>query len=122
LGAADYAALCEQFATLMIDDVPQLNLSQLTEARRFIILIDEIYEHRVKLVCSAQVRPELLFSPDDVRQLAGATAIDMEMLSEMQSSRSAPPAHGGLSLFTGEEERFMCESNPLAVRLRAMAC
>lgn len=61
LGAADYLALCNHYKVLMIDSVPQLNSSRFNEARRFVTLIDALYETRTKLVMSCHVPLDDLF-------------------------------------------------------------
>ncbi|KAJ7363526.1 Lactation elevated protein 1 [Desmophyllum pertusum] len=53
LGAADYLALCEHFDILILRDIPRMTLFQKTEARRFITLIDTLYDNRIRLICSA---------------------------------------------------------------------
>ncbi|CAB9522578.1 AFG1-like ATPase [Seminavis robusta] len=55
LGAADYLAICERFPVLIVDHVPQLNASRFNEARRFVTLVDAIYESRTRLILAAQV-------------------------------------------------------------------
>ncbi|MEL7099191.1 MAG: cell division protein ZapE [Pseudomonadota bacterium] len=61
LGAADYLAVAEACRVLMIDDVPLLGRSNFNEAKRFVTLIDALYEARVRLICSAADRPEMLY-------------------------------------------------------------
>lgn len=63
IGSADYQVLAQHFATVFISEVPILTLSQRNELRRFITLIDTLYEHRVKVVISAPVPPSKLFVP-----------------------------------------------------------
>ncbi|GMF48530.1 unnamed protein product [Phytophthora fragariaefolia] len=53
-GAADYKAMAECFHTLVLDDVPALSMAQHDQARRFILLVDEMYEHRMRLVASSE--------------------------------------------------------------------
>jgi cell division protein ZapE len=48
-GSADYIALCKKYHTIFLSDVPKMGMLQRNEARRFITLIDEIYNHKVKL-------------------------------------------------------------------------
>lgn len=48
LGASDYLELSQAFHTIIIRDVPQLNLRLKSQARRFITLIDTLYDNRVK--------------------------------------------------------------------------
>src|SRR5262249_18045103 len=60
-GPGDYLALARAFHAVIIDDIPQLGPAERNEAKRFITLIDELYEHKVKLVCSAAVPPGALY-------------------------------------------------------------
>lgn len=55
LGAADYWAICEHYSTVIVDHVPQLDASKVNEARRFVTLIDALYESRTRLILVAQV-------------------------------------------------------------------
>ena len=61
VGAADYRAIAQTFPVVMLDGIPQLNLTKHNEARRFITLVDELYEQKCALMCSADYPPEELF-------------------------------------------------------------
>ena len=61
LGPADYLALAEAVRVLLLDDIPQLGRSNFNEAKRFVTLIDALYEARVRLICSAAAVPEMLY-------------------------------------------------------------
>ncbi|SLN56802.1 AFG1-like ATPase [Roseovarius albus] len=61
LGPADYLALAEAVRVLIIEEIPELGRSNFNEAKRFVTLIDALYEARVKVICSAAARPELLY-------------------------------------------------------------
>ena len=61
LGAADYLALAEAVRVLIIEDIPQLSRQNFNEAKRFVTLIDALYEARVQVICSAAARPEMLY-------------------------------------------------------------
>jgi cell division protein ZapE len=65
LGAGDYLAIATHFHALVLDDVPVLTPDNHNEARRFINLIDNLYEHRVKLVASAAAMPDELYAEGD---------------------------------------------------------
>lgn len=53
LGASDYMAITDQFSTLVIDHVPQLGPDKRNEAKRFITLIDTLYDRKKRLFMSA---------------------------------------------------------------------
>ncbi|SLN33906.1 AFG1-like ATPase [Roseovarius gaetbuli] len=82
LGPADYLALAEAARMLILEDIPQLGRSNFNEAKRFVTLIDALYEARVRLVCSATAEPEYLY-------LEGEGSFEFERtasrLREMQS-------------------------------------
>ncbi len=61
LGAVDYIALCKNFNTIVIRNIPILNADKHNEALRFITLIDCMYEHHTKLLCTAADFPEKLY-------------------------------------------------------------
>lgn len=65
LGAADYLALTRQFTTLFIDHIPVMGPEMRNEAKRFVTLIDAIYDTRTKLVCSADAEPDGLYIDGD---------------------------------------------------------
>ncbi len=83
LGAADYLAIAETFRTVMIDRIPAMSPEQRNEARRFVLLIDTLYDENVKLICSAAAAPEALYPSGD-----GADAFrrTVSRLIEMQSA------------------------------------
>ena len=61
LGAADYLALADAVRVLIIEDIPQLGRQNFNEAKRFVTLIDALYEAKVQVICSAAARPEMLY-------------------------------------------------------------
>lgn len=63
-GAADYLAIGERFHTIFIEDVPKLNYHEVNLVRRWITLIDALYECHVKLVMHAATYPEDMFQVD----------------------------------------------------------
>lgn len=65
LGPADYLRLSHAFQTLILENVPQLGPHNRNEAKRFVTLIDALYETRTKLVMSAEVEPSELYLKGD---------------------------------------------------------
>ena len=65
LGATDYLRLVHEFHTLIIDRIPVMNFAQRNAAKRFIILIDTLYDHGVKLAASAADEPSALYRADE---------------------------------------------------------
>jgi cell division protein ZapE len=61
LGAADYLALADAVRVLILEDIPQLSRANFNEAKRFVTLIDALYEGKVRLIASAQASPESLY-------------------------------------------------------------
>jgi len=61
LGARDFLAIAGRFSTVFIDRVPVLGEGKRNEAKRFILLIDTLYDHHVRLVVSAEAAPQELY-------------------------------------------------------------
>jgi cell division protein ZapE len=61
LGASDYIAIARAFHTVLIDAIPKLTPEQRNEVRRFITLVDVLYERNVKLFASADAEPDALY-------------------------------------------------------------
>ncbi|GJN70860.1 hypothetical protein PLIIFM63780_002547 [Purpureocillium lilacinum] len=69
-GPADYISMASSYHTFIIDKVPVLTVLQKNEARRFITLLDALYEARCKLVIRAASPPDDLFFPETPRSAA----------------------------------------------------
>ncbi len=65
LAASDYLKIAHEFHTLIIDDIPVMDFARRNEAKRFIILIDTLYDHAVKLLASTEAPPEQLYTGTD---------------------------------------------------------
>jgi len=61
LAASDYLKIAHEFHTIIVDHIPVMDSAQRNEAKRFIILIDTLYDHAVKLLASAQAQPYELY-------------------------------------------------------------
>lgn len=93
LGAADYLALARRYDTLFLDRAPVLGPDKRNEAKRFVTLIDAIYEAKTKLVCSADAEPHALYPEGDgAFEFARTASRLMEMRSAdyLGAEREAP--------------------------------
>ena len=83
LGPADYLALTAAIRLLVLENIPVMNRSRNNEAKRFVTLIDTLYEAKTKLICSAKAEPEKLYQD-------GAGAFEFQRtasrLREMQTA------------------------------------
>jgi len=94
LGPGDYLALAARFHTVLLRDVPKLGPANRNEAKRFVTLIDALYEAKVNFICSAAVEPVELYTEGE-----GAFEFErtVSRLMEMQSPEyiSLPHEPGG---------------------------
>ena len=83
LGPADFLAIAQAVRVLILEDIPQLSASNYNEAKRFVTLIDALYEAKVRLIASAADEPERLY-------LEGAGSFEFDRtasrLREMQAA------------------------------------
>jgi cell division protein ZapE len=82
LGAGDYLAIATNFHTVIIDGIPRLSPDNYDVARRFIVLVDTLYDQRVKLLASADATPDRLYRRGENARMFERTA---SRLDEMQS-------------------------------------
>jgi cell division protein ZapE len=90
-GAPDYLAIARRFHTVILVGIPRLGPENRNEAARFVTLIDALYEHKVKLLGSADAHPAELYTQ-------GTGAFEFERtasrLMEMQSQEYLAKGHG----------------------------
>lgn len=79
----DYLEIATQFHTVLLSDVPRMSARNASEARRFTWLVDVLYDRRVKLILSAEVPPEALYTEGP---LAHEFPRTVSRLNEMQSA------------------------------------
>lgn len=91
LGPGDYLEVAARFHTLILKDIPKLGPANRNEAKRFVTLIDALYEAKVKFLCSAAVPPTELYTEGD-----GAFEFErtVSRLMEMQSTDYMALPHG----------------------------
>ncbi len=78
----DYLDLTDRFQTVIVSDVPRMTPRHASEARRFTWLVDVFYDHKVKLILSAQCPPDELYTQGP---MANEFARTVSRLMEMQS-------------------------------------
>ena len=83
LGAPDYLALAQAFKVLFVEHIPALDASARNAAKRFILLIDTLYDRRIRLVASSERPAAGIYTGNDHRQEFNRTASRLE---EMQSA------------------------------------
>ncbi len=93
LGANDYLRIAREFHTLIIDRIPVMDYPQRNAAKRFIALIDTLYDNAVKLVASAQAEPPALYLATDGYE-ADEFKRTASRLFEMRSNAYLALPHG----------------------------
>ncbi|SFD94443.1 cell division protein ZapE [Nitrosomonas sp. Nm166] len=91
LGPADYLAIARAYHTIIVVAIPQFSKENSDQARRFITLIDALYEHGVKFLCSASVPLQSLYVARDANFEFERT---LSRLMEMQSEDYLARGHG----------------------------
>lgn len=99
LGPADYITLASTFHTFIITEIPVLTFHQKNEARRFITLLDALYEARCRLMVSAAAGVDEIFFPEpqkgsagqeEARELVWGDATHAETYSEIHQDLTSP--------------------------------
>jgi cell division protein ZapE len=93
-GAADYLAIARRYHTVIIVGIPVLTPERRNEAARFVTLIDALYEHKVKLLASADSEPEGLYPTGDGTFEFQRT---VSRLEEMRSAEYLAEGHGAVT-------------------------
>ena len=93
LAAPDYLRIAHEFHTLIIDRIPVMGFDQRNAAKRFIILIDTMYDHAVKLVASAAAEPDALYEASDGYEAAEFKRAASRLI-EMRSQSYLALPHG----------------------------
>ncbi|NDF12978.1 MAG: AFG1 family ATPase [Proteobacteria bacterium] len=92
LGPADFIEIAREFSTILLSGIPKLGKEKRNEAKRFVTLVDALYEHKTKLVATAAVEPQDIYKAGDGSFEFART---FSRLMEMQSERYLAEKHIG---------------------------
>ncbi len=91
LGPADFSSIASKYSTIYLEGVPRLEAGRKDIARRFISLIDALYECRCRLIIQADAPlSELFFSADGINAWQSTPSLEQEMLSEIDLELTSP--------------------------------
>ena len=93
LAAADYLRIAHEYHTIILDHVPVMTYDNRNAAKRFIILIDTLYDHNVKLIASADAEPDALYCADEGFEAAEFKRTASRLI-EMRSQAYLARPHG----------------------------
>ncbi|HEU5274989.1 MAG TPA: cell division protein ZapE [Xanthobacteraceae bacterium] len=103
LGAIDYLRLAHDYHAIVLDHVPALTYAQRNEAKRFIALIDTLYDNAVKLVASAAAEPGELYRADEGYEVQEFRRTASRLI-EMGSQEYLALPHGRRPVVSGSSE------------------
>src|SRR3546814_7483564 len=89
-GASDYIEIAREFHTVLLGKVPVMDAHMDDAARRFVTLVDELYDRNVNLVCTSAAAPPALYAGE---RLAGAFERTTSRLIEMRSDEYLARGH-----------------------------
>ncbi|MFZ0373995.1 MAG: cell division protein ZapE [Xanthobacteraceae bacterium] len=93
LAAADYLRIAHEYHTIVLGHVPVMTYDNRNAAKRFIILIDTLYDHNVKLIASADAEPDALYRADEGFEAAEFKRTASRLI-EMRSQSYLARPHG----------------------------
>lgn len=93
LGPGDFLEIAARYHTLVLADIPRMGPEMRDQAKRFVTLVDALYEARTKLICSAAAPPEDLYPAGDGSFEFARTA---SRLMEMRSGGYMGAGHDGV--------------------------
>jgi cell division protein ZapE len=100
LAAADYLRIAHEYHTIILDHVPVMTFDNRNAAKRFIILIDTLYDINVKLIASAEAEPDALYRADEgfeAQEFKRTASRLIEMRSQAFLARPHGAGHAQLS-------------------------
>jgi len=109
LAGSDYLKIAHEFHTIMLDRIPVMDFGRRNEAKRFIILIDTLYDNAVKLLASAEAEPDALYVADEGFE-AQEFKRTASRLIEMRSDTYLALPHGHGHLVTASSSEGLVET------------
>ena len=100
LAAADYLRIAREYHTIILDRIAVMSFETRNSAKRFIILIDTLYDMNVKLIASAAAEPDALYRADagfEAQEFKRTASRLIEMRSQAYLARPHGAAHAQLS-------------------------
>src|SRR6202030_1832062 len=100
LAAADYLRIAHEYHTVILDHIPVMTFDNRNAAKRFIILIDTLYDMNVKLIASAAAEPDALYRADEgfeAQEFKRTASRLIEMRSRAYLARPHGAAHSQVS-------------------------
>ena len=109
LAAADYLRIAREYHTIVLDRVPTMTYDNRDAAKRFIILIDTLYDLNVKLIASAAAQPDALYRADQGFEAAEFKRTASRLL-EMRSQAYLARPHGAAYALTSGSSAGIVET------------
>jgi cell division protein ZapE len=104
LAASDYLRIAHEFHTLIIDRVPVMGFDERNAAKRFIILVDTLYDNAVKLIASGAAEPDALYQASDGYEASEFKRTASRLIEMRSQSYLALPHGRGDSAASGSSE------------------
>ena len=98
LAASDYLRLAHDYHTILIDRIPVMDYGERNAAKRFISLIDTLYDNGVKLMASAAADPVVALSSRPTASRPTSSSGPSSRLIEMSSESYLAQAHGAVRI------------------------
>ncbi|MCO5571765.1 hypothetical protein L7F22_025513 [Adiantum nelumboides] len=111
VGAADYIAVARSFHTVFITGIPVMSMRNRDKARRFITLVDELYNHRRQMICTAETSIDELFLGSEEGSLVDLESLQFETEAEDSRLRRDVTLSGDVApVASTKEERRSIQS------------
>jgi cell division protein ZapE len=106
LAAADYLRIAREYHTIIVDRIPVMTFDTRNAAKRFIILIDTLYDMNVKVIASAEAEPDVLYAADEGFEAlefkrTASRLVEMRSQGYLARPHGAPHAHSHGGAYAG---------------------